>query len=67
MNHESNTSHNSDIECGSNHGLIFNSSSKDAGDAISRASSANWAWAQSGDSYDWMDWHSPFPAVTQAD
>jgi hypothetical protein len=23
----------------------------------------NWAWAHDGDLYDWMDWHSPFPAA----
>lgn len=22
----------------------------------------NWGWAHDGELYDWMDWHSPFPA-----
>jgi hypothetical protein len=22
-----------------------------------------WAWAHHSDSYDWMDWHCPFPAI----
>jgi hypothetical protein len=67
MNHDSNTFHNSDDECGINDDMNFDSSAKDGVDAISPGSSANWAWAQSGDSYDWMDWHSPFPAVTRSD
>lgn len=23
----------------------------------------NWSWAHHSDSYDWMDWHSPFAAT----
>ncbi|TDN62074.1 hypothetical protein [Paraburkholderia sp. BL10I2N1] len=67
MNHDSNTFQNTDIEWGINDCINIDSTSKDVVDAIRPASSANWAWAQPGDSYDWMDWHSPSAAVTHFD
>ncbi|MDH6147666.1 hypothetical protein OKW46_001591 [Paraburkholderia sp. WSM4179] len=33
-------------------------------EATSIITARNWAWAHHSDSYDWMDWHSPFPAAT---
>ena len=27
----------------------------------------NWAWTHRSDSYDWMDWHSPFPATSPSE
>lgn len=32
-------------------------------EVINPTPARNWAWAHHSDSYDWMDWHSPFPAT----
>ena len=31
-------------------------------EVINPTPARNWAWAHHSDSYDWMDWHSPFPS-----
>ncbi|BCG05473.1 hypothetical protein PPGU19_100410 (plasmid) [Paraburkholderia sp. PGU19] len=67
MKHDSNTSGNSGSGCRIHDSSGFDCASKSVRAATSAASSANWAWTQSSDSYDWMDWHSPFAAVTRSD
>jgi hypothetical protein len=32
-------------------------------EVINPTPARNWAWAHHSDSYDWMDWHNPFPAT----
>jgi hypothetical protein len=64
MNRDSNTSRNTDIERGIDDSINVDSMHQNVVASMRPASISNWAWAQSGDSYDWMDWHSPFAAVT---
>jgi hypothetical protein len=39
------------------------SAANDIVEVINPTPARNWAWAHHSDSYDWMDWHSPFPAT----
>ncbi len=53
IDHRSGTSDRSDAVLASNHvvGVIIPTPVR------------TWAWAHQNDSYDWMDWHSPFPST----
>lgn len=43
------------------------SMSNDVDEVSDPGSARNWAWAHHSDLYDWMDWHSPFPASGQSE
>ncbi|MGF6598921.1 hypothetical protein P3T23_003638 [Paraburkholderia sp. GAS448] len=43
------------------------SAPNDVVDVINPPPARNWSWAHHGDSYDWMDWHSPFPATAPSE
>jgi hypothetical protein len=36
-------------------------------EVINPTPTSNWAWAHHGELYDWMDWHSPFPAASPSE
>jgi hypothetical protein len=53
IDHRSGTNDRSDLGSASNH--------------VAEVPAMNWAWAHRSDLYDWMDWHSPFPASGQSE
>ncbi|TDY23061.1 hypothetical protein B0G81_3391 [Paraburkholderia sp. BL6665CI2N2] len=67
MYYEHTNFQNTDAESGTNDPNKFDSVKNPVVEATSPNSARNWAWAHSGDAYDWMDWHSPFPAATPSE
>jgi hypothetical protein len=57
IEHRTSKNHRSDVGSASNHVV----------DVINPTLPRNWAWVHHSDSYDWMDWHSPFPAIGSAE
>jgi len=45
-------------------GVVSSEQSRTAG---AKSAARNWAWAHTGDAYDWMDSHSPLPSAELLD
>jgi hypothetical protein len=67
MYHDPADSQNTGMGRGTNDQSSFDAVSNHVIEAISLTSARNWAWAHHSDSYDWMDWHSPFPETTPSE
>ncbi|MGF6781905.1 hypothetical protein [Paraburkholderia sp. GAS334] len=62
MYYDHTNSQNIDHRSGTNDPRDVGSASNDVVEVINPTPARNWAWAHHSDLYDWMDWHSPFPA-----
>ncbi len=60
MYYEHTNSQNTDAGSSTNDPSKFDSVKNHVVEATGPNVARNWAWAHPSDSYDWMDWHSPF-------